>query len=97
MAVDTLLINTPTHGRVLVARPIGVSQTTVVACHGYAQSADDLMAELQQVPGSDAHTLCGFAPVFGDLGHEPRFVAPVARQLAALRTRGVQATLEALP
>ena len=57
---------------------------------------DPLAADLAAL-GSDAHTLCGFAPVFGDLGHEPRFVAPVARQLAALRTRGVQATLEALP
>jgi fructuronate reductase len=57
---------------------------------------DPLAADLAAL-GSDAGALCGFAPVFGDLGHEPRFVAPVARQLAALRTRGVQATLEALP
>ena len=57
---------------------------------------DPLAADLAAL-GSDAHTLCGFAPVFGDLGREPRFVAPVARQLAALRTRGVRATLEALP
>lgn len=56
---------------------------------------DPLAAELAAL-GDDAQALCGFAPVFGDLGREPRFVAPVARQLASLRTRGVQATLEAL-
>jgi len=35
-----------------------------------------------------------FAPVFGDLGSEPRFVGAVARQLQSLQQRGVQATLE---
>ena len=38
-----------------------------------------------------------FAPVFGELGREPRFVDAVALQLARLRQRGVLATLEALP
>ncbi|MEO8057758.1 MAG: mannitol dehydrogenase family protein [Burkholderiales bacterium] len=38
-----------------------------------------------------------FAPVFGELGREPRFVSHVALQLASLRQRGVLATLEALP
>ena len=35
-----------------------------------------------------------YAPVFGDLGAEPRFVAAVARQLQSLQQRGVRATLE---
>jgi len=35
----------------------------------------------------------GFAPVFGELGGEPRFVAAVARQLAVLETRGVLGAL----
>jgi fructuronate reductase len=35
----------------------------------------------------------GFAPVFGELGGEPRFVAAVAHHLHALETRGVLATL----
>ena len=33
------------------------SLATVVAFHGYAQSADDLMSELTQIPGSRAWTL----------------------------------------
>ncbi|MEO8807327.1 MAG: mannitol dehydrogenase family protein [Burkholderiaceae bacterium] len=35
-----------------------------------------------------------FAPVFGDLGREPRFVGAVARQLQSLQQRGVQSTLQ---
>ncbi|MEQ1685604.1 MAG: mannitol dehydrogenase family protein [Burkholderiaceae bacterium] len=38
-----------------------------------------------------------FAPVFGEMGREPRFVSAVAQQLTSLRERGVLATLEALP
>ena len=64
---------------------------------GQRYTIDDPLAADLAALGNDAQTLCGFAPVFGDLGREPRFVAPVARQLASLRTRGVQATLEALP
>ncbi|WP_293433725.1 mannitol dehydrogenase family protein [Piscinibacter sp.] len=64
---------------------------------GQRYPIDDPLAAALAALGSDASALCGFAPVFGDLGREPRFVAPVARQLAALRTRGVRATLEALP
>ena len=41
--------------------------------------------------------LCSFAPVFGTLGQDPRFVDAVARHMASLRERGVLATLEALP
>jgi len=47
-------------------------------------------------PGRVAH-LCAFEPVFGALGRDPRLIEAVARQSAALRTRGVRATLEALP
>ncbi len=64
---------------------------------GQRYTIDDPLAADLAALGNDAQALCGFAPVFGDLGREPRFVAPVARQLASLRTRGVQATLEALP
>lgn len=35
-----------------------------------------------------------FAPVFGDLGNEPRFVAAVTRQSQSLRRRGVETTLQ---
>jgi fructuronate reductase len=37
--------------------------------------------------------LLGFAPVFGDLGREPRFVHEVARHTRSLRERGVMTTL----
>ncbi|CAA2105276.1 mannitol dehydrogenase family protein [Variovorax paradoxus] len=37
----------------------------------------------------------GFAPVFGELGKEPRFVAAVARHLSMLETQGVRAALAA--
>lgn len=43
------------HGRVLVEAaddPLGV----LVAFHGYAQTAEDMMAELQQLPGADRWT-----------------------------------------
>jgi predicted esterase len=50
-------IETPTHGRVLVEESVGESTATIVAFHGYAQSADDLMAELKQVPGGHDCTL----------------------------------------
>lgn len=41
--------------------------------------------------------LCSFAPVFGTLGEDTRFVDAVARHTASLRERGVLATLESLP
>ncbi len=37
----------------------------------------------------------GFAPVFGELGGEPRFVAAVAQQLGVLETQGVRGALAA--
>jgi fructuronate reductase len=39
-------------------------------------------------------TVCRFAPVFGALGEDPRFVDAVARQAFSLRTRGVLASVE---
>lgn len=42
-------------------------------------------------------TLCAFAPVFGTLGEDRRFIEAVARHTASLREHGVRATLEALP
>lgn len=55
--VTTQLIETPTHGRVLIDAPAGAPAAVLVAFHGYAQSADDMLAELKQIPGSDAWTL----------------------------------------
>ena len=42
-------------------------------------------------------SMCGYAPVFGTLGEDRRFVEAVSRHAASLRQRGVRATLEALP
>ena len=39
---------------------------------------------------------CGYTPVFGELGQDPRFVRAVAEQTLALRERGVLATLAML-
>jgi fructuronate reductase len=65
--------------------------------------ADDLarrLAEADAAPderGRIAH-FCAYAPVFGaDLGRDERFVRAVARHTAALRERGVSATLAELP
>jgi fructuronate reductase len=38
----------------------------------------------------------GFAPVFGELGSEPRFVAAVARHLGTLEADGVRGALAAV-
>jgi len=50
--VRTLSIETPTHGRVLVrdaADPAG----TLVGFHGYGQSAETMLADLERIPGAD--------------------------------------------
>jgi fructuronate reductase len=62
---------------------------------GQRYAIDDPLAGALAALGDDADALCTFAPVFGDLGREPRFVGPVAKALAALRTNGVRAALEA--
>ncbi len=67
---ETLLIETPSHGRVLVELKPGVNSekkpgvnsavtapVVVVGFHGYAQSAEDMMVTLQALPGSDRWTL----------------------------------------
>jgi predicted esterase len=54
----TISIETSTHGRVLI-KDAGVSPTNVrflVGFHGYAQDAEDMLAELDRLPGSDAWT-----------------------------------------
>jgi fructuronate reductase len=62
--------------------------------------ADALVARLaplaRSVHDGVAH-IAAFTPVFGDLGHDARFVSAVARHLVALRQRSVLATLEAQP
>ena len=52
----TLSVETSTHGRVLVEDD-GGRGGLIAAFHGYAQSADDMLAELGRVPGVDAWRL----------------------------------------
>lgn len=55
---------------------------------------DDPLAGALAALGDDVQALCSFAPVFGELGREPRFVAAVQHGVDQLRARGVRATLE---
>jgi predicted esterase len=57
MSVEYLAIETPTHGRVVIARPSVPSTTTLVAFHGYGQGAEELMSEMKRIPGHEALTL----------------------------------------
>src|SRR5581483_6566157 len=54
-AMDVRLIETKTHGRVLVRA--GNPRRLLAGFHGYAQNAEEMMAELEQIPGSEAWTL----------------------------------------
>jgi predicted esterase len=50
---DIRSIETPTHGRVLVVPATGAAPAGwIVAFHGYAQSADDVLAEVTAIPGA---------------------------------------------
>jgi predicted esterase len=56
--VRTLTITTPTHGRALIRdATVSVPAGLLVGFHGYAQSAEDMLSELERIPGSDARTL----------------------------------------
>ena len=56
--MKTLLIETPTHGRVLIADASeSPARGTIVGFHGYGQSADTMLEELQRIPGADAWRL----------------------------------------
>jgi predicted esterase len=53
--MKTLLIETPTHGRVLLADASeSPARGTIVGFHGYGQSADTMLEELQRIPGAGA-------------------------------------------
>jgi len=54
----TLSLETKIHGRVLVDDPITLpSVALVVVFHGYAQSAEDALAEVRKIPGASAWTI----------------------------------------
>jgi predicted esterase len=48
-----LHVETPTHGRVLIddGNAAGPISGTLVVFHGYGQAADDVLAEVQRIPG----------------------------------------------
>ena len=52
-------IETPTHGRALIKDAVVSSSASrlLVGFHGYAQNAEDMLAELERLPGSDQWTL----------------------------------------
>ena len=51
-------IPTSTHGRVLIRDAADAShRRLLVGFHGYAQSAEDMLSELEQIPGGEQWTL----------------------------------------
>ena len=49
---DVISVETTTHGRVVVARADGAAAAgLLVAFHGYGQSADSLLIEIEKIPG----------------------------------------------
>ena len=55
----TLTVETSTHGRVLIEGAAVASSRAglLLGFHGYGQSAEDMLAELQRVPGHEGWTL----------------------------------------
>jgi len=54
----TISVPTPTHGRVLIRdAPDAAPRRLLVGFHGYAQSAEDMLSELELIPGSEQWTL----------------------------------------
>ncbi len=57
----TISVETPTHGRALIkdaaVSSFSSSSGLLVGFHGYAQSAEDMLAELELIPGSERWTL----------------------------------------
>jgi predicted esterase len=52
--VRVLSIETPIHGRVLIEDAADGLAVRLVAFHGYGQSADDILSELQRISGASA-------------------------------------------
>jgi len=54
-AMDVRLIEARTHGRVVVRA--GDARRLLVGFHGYAQKAEEHLAELEQIPGTESWTI----------------------------------------
>jgi predicted esterase len=58
-SVRIISVETPTHGRALI-RDASIPHSSahvLVGFHGYAQNAEDMLSELERVPGSERWTL----------------------------------------
>jgi predicted esterase len=75
--VRTLSIDTPTHGRVLVEDAADTSPSgLLVAFHGYAQHAIDVLAEVQRIPGASDWRIAAVQALH-------RFYAPRSQNVVA--------------
>ena len=57
---ETRTLSTAIQGRYLVepaSQPSGGDSPLLVGCHGYAQNAEHLLAELSRIPGAASWTL----------------------------------------
>jgi len=54
---EVRVIATPTHGRFLLKRPVGVPTLLLVGFHGYRENATRHLAELERIPGSGNRAL----------------------------------------
>jgi predicted esterase len=56
--VRPVLVETTTHGRILIGDPaVSFSGRVLIGCHGYAQNAAILLDEMRRIPGADAWRL----------------------------------------
>jgi predicted esterase len=81
--VRTISVETSTHGLVLIKDPtVSSSLSLLVGFHGYAQSAEDMLAELELVPGSERWTLVSVQALhrFYARGHEKVVASWMTRQ-----------------
>jgi predicted esterase len=56
--MKTISIETPIHGRVLIEDPVAANTDSrfLVGFHGYSQNAEDMLGELERIPGSGEWT-----------------------------------------
>ena len=82
--VRTISVETSTHGLALIrdATISSFSLRLLVGFHGYAQSAEDMLAELELVPGSERWTLVSVQGLhrFYSRGHEKVVASWMTRQ-----------------
>jgi predicted esterase len=82
--VKTISLETPTHGRALLrdATITTTNKQLLVGFHGYAQSAEDMLTELERIPGNEKWTLLSVQALhrFYARGHEKVVASWMTRQ-----------------